>query len=245
MIAKRTYIRYSIALFVFFSILPVPLQHAAASTSTVGGAVVHKHRHTAEYRIGKNNEGRLRTRLHYDYGFTDFYAGRITFSMDRRKGGNLEAEAVGFDNRFHLLRSADHGFDLSARIALNLRDGNKKPDRLSFRLDERFRPGTWEIRLNQIFTREIGQEQRHGIAFEFRSQITHGIGTGGMRIGLESFNNFGKLNRNSNWSDQDHTAGVLIKNGFGDGYFFDLGTRTSLSRAAPDHSLRFSIGRNW
>jgi len=226
-------------------------QQAQASISVVGSPNVKRGQTKVEARIGfnKDNDGssadqRLRSRLQIDHGFNDLYAGRISFSTDKRKNSHMEAEGLTIENRFHLLKRADYGFDFGTRLNYNHRDGDKKPDTVSFRLYTRVPVNQWDLRFNQLLDREVGQMQTPGIRLNTEMQATYPIASR-HRLGFETFNNFGKLHKlHGGWSSQNHTCGPVLKGSITKNNLeYEIGYRAGISRAAPDHSVKLVLGK--
>lgn len=228
------------------------VSQAQASITVVGSPNVTKGRTKIELRAGfseadetSSADERVRSRIQIDHGFSDWYAGRLSFSTDKRKNSDMEAESLTLENRFHLLKKATHGFDFGTRLNYTFKDGDKKPDGLSFRLYTRVPVQKWDIRFNQIFDRSIGEMQRKGIALQLEGQITHPVGNG-HRFGFESINSFGALNNQNGYSAQDHTFGPVLKGEFAaHSLDYELGYRVGISRAAPDHSFKALIGKSF
>ncbi|MDD9900998.1 MAG: hypothetical protein OXT65_08475 [Alphaproteobacteria bacterium] len=224
----------------------------ASTTGSVGSPNVKKGKASVEARLGysladntSSNDKRLRTRVQYDHGLTDIYALRIIAAGNKSKGDNHEADSIGIENRFHLLKAEDHNFDFGLRAGYTFKDGDKKPDAISFGFFERGRPGEWDLRFNQLFKREVGVEQSPGLAAENRVQATHGYADGKHRAGLELFSSFGKLNQLSGYSNQDHTIGPVFKGKLPHGISYETGYRTGISQAAPDHSFKIFLSRGF
>jgi hypothetical protein len=232
-----------------FSALSVLLAGAAAqaaTTSDVGSPVVKagvtEFSARAGYSIDDDlsaEDERFRTRFHLDHGFNDFYAARILVAEDKRKGDDgLEHESFKIENRFYLLKADQCGFDFGARFGYTRKDGDKKPDNVEFGLYELVPHGPWELRLNQIFTNQIGDGAEKGLEAEWRTQVTHAM-AGGFRLGLEAFHEFGNLDRQHGFDQQSHTLGPVVKGTvFGTPLEFEAGYRVGLSEAAPDHTFK-------
>jgi hypothetical protein len=238
--------------FVTAALLLSPPTQAYASITVVGSPNVKKGRTKVELRAGfseadktSSADERVRSRIQIDHGFSDWYAGRLSYSTDKRKNSAMEAESLTLENRFHLLKKETHGFDFGTRLNYTFKDGDKKPDSLSFRLYTRIPVQKWEIRFNQIFDRSIGEMQSPGIELQLEGQITHTVGNG-HRFGFESINSFGALNNQNGYSAQDHTFGPVLKGEFAaHSLDYELGYRIGISRAAPDHSFKALIGKSF
>lgn len=229
-----------------------PIANAAASTTgSVGSASVTKGQTSIEGRIGyseadeaSSQDERFRSRVQIDHGFTDTYAGRVVFSQDRRKGDNLEHDAIKLENRFYLLNKDDYGFDFGVRAAYSHKDGDKKPSALEFGLYGVVPMDAYELRVNQIFSHEVGEDSEDGIGGETRLQLTRSIAQN-HRLGLESFHDFGNFSDDSEFEDQSHTFGPVLKGKLGENYKYETGYRAGLSDSAPDHSFKFFIGKSF
>lgn len=218
--------------------------------SAVGGPNVDAGRTAIEWRLAASEDDdagqdrRVRTRVHVDHAFSDLYAARLVYSLDRRKGDNFEFDGLSLQNRFHILKAKDYGFDGGIRLNYTFADGDKKPDVLSLRFYQRLPYEAWEVRFNQIFESEIGQERDGGLLAEWRTQVTYGVNRN-LRLGLDAFHDFGNLEEQSGYSDQEHALGPVLKARFGEGYSIEAAYRIGISDAAPDQSGTFILTRSW
>lgn len=225
---------------------------ATANTgSAVGGPNVDAGKTAVEWRIAMSGDDedagqdqRVRTRVHVDHAFSDLYAARLVYSLDRREGDSLEFDGLSLQNRFHILKAKDYGFDGGIRLNYTFADGDKKPDVLSLRFYQRIPYEAWEVRFNQILESEIGEDRDGGLLAEWRSQVTYGV-TNDLRLGLDFFHDLGNLEEQSGYSAQEHAAGPVVKAKLGGGYSIEAAYRTALSAAAPDHSATFILTRSW
>jgi hypothetical protein len=235
----------------FAAALVLVATSAAANTgSAVGGPNVDAGKTAIEWRLAASHDDdagqdkRVRTRVHIDHAFSDLYAARLVYSMDRRKGDSLEFDGLSLQNRFHLLKAKDHGFDGGIRLNYTFADGDKKPDVLSLRFYQRVPYDAWELRFNQIFESEIGEDRDGGVIAEWRTQVTYGV-TDDLRLGLDLFHDFGNLEEQSGYSGHEHAAGPVLKARFDGGYSIEAAYRIGLSDAAPDQSGTFILTRSW
>lgn len=224
---------------------------AANTSSAVGGATVEKGKTALEYRLAGSlddedagQEDFIRTRVHLDHAFTDLYAARIVYVMDKLQGDDFETANISWQNRFHFIKRDVYGWDGGMRINYTIADGDKKPDDLSLRFYQEFPVGRFDMRFNQIFGHDLGEDSGKGVTAEWRSQITHTVADD-MVIGLDIFNDFGNLAQQDGYSAQEHAAGPVLKTKFGGGYSMEAGYRIGISAAAPDHSATFIFTRSW
>lgn len=245
---KNIYLKFSLvcAAIILFS------AGAHASTSTVSGASVTKGQSSVEARVsysandeGGSNEDRIKTRVHYDYGVTDFYAIRAIAAGDKRKGDNHEFDSLTIENRFQLLNKAQDGWDLGVRLNYTQKDGDKAPNEMRVQFIQEVPHGDWTLRLNEIFDHEVGEDSSGGVFVETRAQLTYKF-ENGQRFGVESFNNFGRINDLNGFDNQSHTLGPVAKGAFfNTGLGYEAAWRAGISDSAADHSALFALSKKF
>ena len=226
------------------------LAHAGTSSS-VGSPKVTKGKTKVEARFGfaeaeesSSQDERFRFRQQIDHGFTDWYAARIVVQQDDRKGDSFEHNSVRLSNRFHLLETKDHGFDFGARLEYTHVDGDKTPSSLTAGFYELIPLKNYEVRMNQLFSHDVGEDSDNGVGAEFRVQVTRAI-SDTHKLGIESFNDFGNLTQLSGYSDQEHEVGPVLKGKIGNGYAYETGYRAGISEGAADHNFKFFISKSF
>jgi len=231
--------------------------HGASPVANVGTAKVDAGALSAEWRGGftwdNTNAGddeRLRLREHVDYGLTDWYALRVVASQGKRRGDNLEHGAIALENRIQLIERDEHGWDGGIRLIYGHSDGDKTPHTLDFRLMAQVpfgRAQQWEWRHNTVFRHDVGEDSRDGLRLELRNQVTRAVTPPGflrkLRLGVELFNDFGRLNRQRGYDAQDHQFGPVMKAYLPGGYYLQTGYRAGLSQGATDHIVKLFIGK--
>ena len=229
----------------------LPLSAHASTTGSVGSAAVTKDRTKIEARFGfseaeesSSQDERFRSRVQIDHGFNDFYAARLVVQQDDRKGDSWEHDSITIDNRFQLLDKATSGFDLGVRAGYQHKDGDKKASSISFGVFERIPLDKYELRMNQLFAHDVGEDADDGIKGEFRIQLTRKI-SDTRRLGLEGFHDFGNLTELSGYSDQSHQFGPVLKGKIGNGFAYETGYRAGVSEGAPDHNFKFFISKSF
>lgn len=223
----------------------------ASTTGSVGSAAVKAGETKAEARFGyseaeesSSQDERFRSRFQIDHGFNEWYAGRIVVRQDKRKGDSFEHESVTFTNRFQLLDKAQEGFDFGFRLSYALQDGDKKADSAEFGLYEVIPYEAYELRMNQIFAHDVGEDAQDGVEAELRFQGTRAI-SDSHRLGLESYHDFGNLTELSGYSAQAHQIGPVLKGKLAAGYGYETGYRAGISEGAPDHNMKFFISKTF
>jgi hypothetical protein len=223
----------------------------ANTSSAVGGAGVEKGKTALEYRLAGSLDDEdigqddfIRTRVHLDHAFSDLYAARLVYVMDKLQGDSFETANISWQNRFHFIKRDVYGWDGGMRLNYTIADGDKKPDDLSLRFYQEFPLRGFEIRFNQIFGHDLGEDSGKGVTAEWRSQITQKIGDD-TALGLDFFHDFGNLSGQDGYSAQEHAIGPVLKTKFGGGYSMEAGYRVGISAASADHSATFIFTRSW
>lgn len=218
-----------------------------ASTSSVGSPNVNKGEGEFSLRSSysldskqDSQDRRFRSRAHIRYNFSDLYGLQIVVSQDKRKGDSYEHDGIKIENRFHFIKSKESGFDLGVRASYNYEDGDKKPDSLEFGIFALFKNSENELRLNQIFYHDVGQDSEDGISTQTRVQYTRSLGNS-YRAGVESFHDFGNLSDNLKYSEQSHSFGPVLKGKITDTTSFETGYRVGLSNEASDHIFKLFL----
>lgn len=239
-----------------FLILPLVLSIAsgvahAGTTSSVGSPKVTKGKTKIEARFGfaeadedSSQDERIRYRQQIDHGVTDWYAARIVLQQDDRKGNNLEHGSIRLSNRFHLLEAKQYGFDLGARLEYTHVDGDKTPSNALIGFYQLIPFNDYEIRMNQLFSHDVGEDSEDGVGTELRMQVTRKI-SDTHRFGFESFSDLGNLTELSGYSAQEHEIGPVLKGKIGNGLAYEAGYRAGISEGAADHNLKFFISRTF
>lgn len=232
---------------------------AASAFSNVGSARINEGELTLEQRFGyvltasspHRNHRRFRSRQHIDYGFTDYHAARLTLAQDNRPGDTMEHDGITVENRFQLVERKDYGWDGGVRLIYTHRDGDKTPHEIDFRLLAQVPLGEgWEFRHNSIFEHDIGENSRGGLMLEISHQIAKTIAlehpyARSLRLGLQLFNDFGRLNETGSQSRQEHHFGPVAKVSFNQGYFLQTGIRYVEAEDSRYSTVKLFLGRKF
>ncbi len=232
---------------------------AASPVSNVSSANVDKGKLSIEQRFGystdtpgETNHKRFRMRQHIDYGWNDWYATRLVASEDKRDGQNMEFRSISLENRFHIFEKSTHGWDGGFRLNYSHSDGDKTPHNTELRLIAGVPfANSWEARGVVSIEHEIGEDSESGAALELRSQVTKAIPQAFIdyvkefRLGLEMFNDFGKVRELNGYKQQDHQIGPVVKMKLKDGNYLQFGYRAGVSEASADHVFKLFIGREF
>ena len=107
----------------------------------------------------------------------------------------------------------------------------------------------WELRNNIIFEFEVGYNAKNGAAFELCNQLMKSIESfepfKKFAIGIEMFNDVGKLDNLNGYETQDHQFGPVIKGSFENSLFFEIGYRSGIAEGAIDNVFNIVIGKKF
>ncbi len=229
----------------------------ASPLSNVGGATVQDGLHTMEWRgayeldeSGKRNHQRFRMRQHYDIGFTDWYAGRVSVVQNKLDEETLQHQNITIENRFQLIEERDYGWN--GGIRLNYTHArNNVPDHADVRLIANVPFNhQWEWRYDTVLRHEIGERRQNGIQAAIRNRVTrafdlHSHYIDSVITGVELFNNLGFIRQKGNNRDQTHIAGVMGRIHMKDSFYIQSHYRKGLSNASVDHGMGLIIGKRF
>ncbi len=231
--------------------------YANSSTSNVGGAVVQSGTANFEARLGfsedddnDSDDNRFRMRQHLDYGFNDWYAFRLLLSQDETAGDNLEHQSVGFENRFQLFNAEEHGFNGGFRIIYSQSDGDKTPNSFNFRvIGEKMVTQQLEFVHNSFLIHEIGADAVGGIKLQLRNRLLYHTSYRGeiiddIRIGVDFYNDFDRLNDLNGYENQNHQIGPAARLVF-DNKYLQIGYRKGISANAIEDNFSLFLGVNF
>ena len=236
----------------FLSLLLIPSYALASTTGSVGSPGVSEGKTQLEMRLGyseaeesSSQDERFRSRFQIDHGFTNWYAGRLIVQQDKRKGDSYEHDSLTFENRFQFLDKKDSGWDFGVRAGYQHKDGDKTPSALTFGVYELIPLNDYELRFNQLFSRDVGEEAGDGVDAELRFQATRAYAEV-HRFGIEGFHDFGNLQDQNGYSAQSHQIGPVFKGAvpFG-GLKYETGYRAGISDGAPDHNFKLFLQKSF
>jgi hypothetical protein len=226
-------------------------QEAKAVLSGVSNAAVNKGQLTTQLRFSHSDDnerealdGRFRSRLMTDYGFTDDLALGLFLQGDNLGNDNKEFDATITEARVEMTDAATHGYYSGFRLRYTFKDGDKKPDNTHIRLIAGAPIGKWDLRINQILALETGAERRGGVGIDTRLQTSYFYHPD-HRAGLESFNDFGYGRRWTTFDEQNHTVGPVFAGKIDEGLFYETGYRRGLSKTSADHAFKLFITKNF
>jgi hypothetical protein len=246
-----TRLSFTLTIAVFVLCAALPRHTEASTTSSVGSPKVKEGELTAALRTGyskaeetSSQDERFRSRASVVYGFTDYYSAELIANFDDRKNYNMEFESLKLENNFYLLKADRYGFDFGIRANYKHADGDKKPNEAEIGFYELIPLNQYEMRFNQIFSHEVGEDSEDGASAEMRFQITRKFGES-TRLGIEGFHDLGNLSEMSGYDAQEHTIGPVVKGTIFENLSYEAGYRAGISQNAPDHNFKLFLSRNF
>ena len=65
------------------------------------------------------------------------------------------------------------------------------------------------------------------------------------KLGVELFSDLENLTEQSGYSNQEHAIGPIFKGKIMNNMSYEIGYRTGISEAAPDHAFRLFVGQQF
>jgi len=225
---------------------------AQSLTGNVGSAGVTSGERAAEFRIGVDDTGSARSRIHYDQAFSDWYQLRAIASFRRDDGDAWDYSGFTFENWFQWAeeQSDGAGFNGGLRLAYTFADG-AAPDEAATRLTmtDRF-AGSWEWRANIIAGVETGDQSADGAELQSRFQVTKAVplalfNARKWRIGAELFSEYGNTEDLLGLEEQAHQIGPIVKADWSNGLYVQAGARSGLTDGSDDYMAKIFVGREF
>lgn len=245
-------------LFFILNFVSIGVAHATSPISQIGSPVVTKGELGIESRFGYTEDGntpqddnRVFTRQHFNYGFTDWYATRLIFRQNKFNNDAFEYNLVGFENHFQFTDRKIEGFDSGMRIVYIANHHNFGSDILENRyLLQLPIYDDWQYRFHGIFTYTLENNPNHDVNFEMRHQLTYRINMlpkylHQTNIGLETFNFLNALDNSGNYQDQNHQLGTILRSNLNNNYYFQTHYRFGITDDSADKIFGISIGKKF
>jgi hypothetical protein len=183
------------------------------------------------------------------YGFTDFWKPELALVLEQRKGRDLKADALEFENTFQVMPTDAYFVNAGLLVAYehSLRDDVQA---VEFGPLVELPLGRLTNTGNAIFEKSFGGDRESPtIGFEYAWQSVFDI-AGGFGAGFEAFGEIEKIaNDPPSTSDQEHRIGPVALFGAELGDWgeigIELGFLFGLTDATPDNTFKFNIEYEW
>jgi hypothetical protein len=183
------------------------------------------------------------------YGVTDYWKPELALVLEQRKGRDLKADALEFENTFQVLPTDAYFVNagLLATFEMSLRD-----DVQTFELGPlvQLPRGRLTNTANAVFERSFGDDRETPtVGFEYAWQSVVDI-AGGFGAGFEAFGEIEKITNDApSAADQEHRIGpvALFEAELGDWgeIGIEVGFLFGLTNATPDNTFKFNLEYEW
>lgn len=174
----------------------------------------------------------------------DWWALEANIETKKKKGENLDVEAVILESRCQLTEKAEYWLDLGLYFEFELATQSESPNAIEGKILLEKSHGKFEQRLNIILEKEVGgysEEDTEGaISAVSRYRLNKNY-----EPGLEWHSSFGELNDSGPWSNQEHNIGPSLYGDLGGGFSYELAVLFGVSTEATDTLLRGAIEYEW
>jgi len=218
---------------------------AMATLSNVSGPGVEQGEGEVEVRLGadigdEREDATVRSRLHVEYGFTEYLSLRAVGKQYDRDGGDTEYDATDIEARLQFFDREIDGFDGGIKLVYSARPNEDRADTASLQWLAEHRDGTFRYRYNVVASHDVGEYAESGLGFGLRGQIMPDT-KAPHRLGMEFFSDFGKLNDQHGYDAQKHTLGPVLKGKFTDSIEYETGVQLGVSDSAPAIGVKFFL----
>lgn len=231
----------NILLFTIASVAVVTLAGPAYATKALTSPYVTEGRAVVEWRGGydfmeDSEEDTWRMRALTSYGVTSFWDTRVagTWSHD----DETITDAIAWENKFQLTEKGQLPIDLGMRLDYS-KATNTNPDEVSIRLLGARKFGPVSNILNLSFGRQVGDEASNDVGFDVAYGISYDLNDQ-YALGIEYYGDFDDFD--NSYSDQDHRVGPVLYGTAFDVIKYQAGVLAGVSEAAPDASIKATVG---
>ena len=183
------------------------------------------------------------------YGVTDFWKPELALALEQRKGRDLKADAIEFENTFQVLPTDAYYVNAGLLVAFeaSLRDDVQAVEvgpLLQLPI------GRLTNTANAIFEQPFGDDRETAtVGFEYGWQSVFDV-AGGLGLGFEAFGEIEKIaNDPPSLSEQEHRIGpvALFEAELGEWgeIGIELGFLFGLTDETPDNTFKFNLEYEW
>lgn len=225
---------------------------ATSSTSTISGARVDAGAHNIETRLGfegTHGDDTFRFRQHYDYGFNDIYALRISTQQRKAESNDFDYLSTTLENRFQLVEKNASGWEAGIRFSYTHQQGLNIADELGFLAiaDIPVTPAI-TLRNNTALAYEVGSHAQSGMQLAINHRLSFKLPaswSGKFQLGPELYNDFGNLRTQKSYSHQDHQLGLFISGQPMEQFYYLVAYRTGISHDATNNIVKLTLGHDF
>jgi len=229
-------------------LLIIQLKYAeAGNTSGVHGPVVNINDSSAMYRMsfvpGEDGaEDAFTHRLHYQKAINESFRWRVIGQV-REHNGSHEYDYLRAELLWYLKPQGITRWDSGIRFDIRTRKGSRA-EKFAINWTNQWKLSEkWQLRAILIGAWEFGGTAKTGTLAETRFSIMRKMNNG-TKVGLETFNDWGKLTNMGSWDKQKHQIGPAISGKISN-VKYKVGYLAGISDSANDHDLRIWFSKQF
>ncbi len=222
---------------------------AAQTLGSVFGPDVGADDKEAEYRLGaefNDGETNLGHRLHYQQAIDERLRWRLIVTYEDPEGGDLELDHVQGELLWQFLERTPAGVSSALRFDGRLSEGDDAAHEIGLNWTSQwvFAPD-WRARFLFLVDRDVGERARDGWFLEARSSVNRRL-RNGLRIGYESFHDFGNTQAGfGGFDEQSHQIGPALSGGVAENWGWSAALLLGVSDDAPEQDFLFRLAREF
>jgi len=179
-----------------------------------------------------------------DYGVNDFVQLGAGVELKDKEGESLDVTAYDLQAKFQLTPKGKYLIDTGLELSYTFQDDSSKADKAIARLifGKKFKKSGNQALLNLNLTEEVGANRKKDTEAEIAASFYTPVIDNG-KLGLEYFADFGELNDNSNFSEQEHRIGPAFQYKIKkwNNTKIIIGYLVGISNEAPDSTIRYAL----
>ncbi|WP_240612853.1 hypothetical protein [Alteromonas flava] len=219
----------------------------ATNTSGVHGPAINPNDKSAMYRLGftpgeDGDPDGWAHRFHYQQAFNEDFRGRVIVQF-RDVNESFEYDYLRAELLWHFKKSGADNWDSGLRFDIRTRKGSR-PEKFAINWTNQWQVSEkWRVRGIVIGGWDFGGTASGGTTLETRASAMYKL-TSGDSVGVEMFNEFGKVSDMGSFDDQEHSIGPAYS-GKVEGIKYKLGYLAGVSNSANDHTFRLWLSTSF
>lgn len=233
---------------IFVALFLLPTTVLAQNTGGVFPPMVNEGHKSLQYRVAVNpdndqDEFGFAQRLHYQQAINGDLMWRVIGQTRKTASSDFDLDYLQAELFWELSDdAAKHktGFRFDARI----RDDNRAEQFGVNWMNQFNLKNEWTIRTVTMTSVQTGNSAADGVNFQSRGQIAKKLGSG-PTIGVELYNDYGRIGNFGSFDEQNHTIGPFISTPIAKDVSIFAGPLFGLSDAAPELEARLWITKGF
>lgn len=207
------------------------------------GELEFEYRGNYTYDNDRSKDGEQENKFAVGYGFTDYWFTELYAEIKNPAGDNqpYDFEAIEWENKFQLTQQGEYWLDLGLLAEYEYAVEDKDaPDEIKVLALVQKDIGKFSNVLNIGLEKQVGENSDEGFV-GLVSWSTRYRWMPELEPGFEIHSNFGEIDDDVPYSEQEHQVGPVLYGNLGHGIKYDVGYLFGVSRGAPDGELKFLI----